>query len=62
MNYVLNRAEFSNGLDLRNKYGHGSNSIDEKQNYEDYIELLRIMVLIMIKINEEMLIRENGNG
>ena len=62
MNYVLNRAEFSNGLDLRNKYGHGSNSIDEKQNYKDYIELLRIMVLIMIKINEEMLIRENGNG
>ncbi len=58
MNYVLNRAEFSNGLDLRNKYSHGSNSLNEDQNYNDYIELLRIMVLIMIKINEEMLLRE----
>ena len=58
MNYILNRAEYSNGLDLRNKYGHGSSSIDDNQNYNDYIELLIIMVLIIIKINEEMILRE----
>lgn len=53
MNYVLNRAEFSNGLDLRNKYIHGTHSLDEEVHQLDYIELLKIMVLIIIKINEE---------
>lgn len=62
INYILNRSEFSNGLDLRNKYSHGSNSINDNQNYNDYIELLRIMVLIIIKINEEMLLREKEQG
>ena len=62
INYILNRSEFSNGLDLRNKYSHGSNSINDDQNYNDYIELLRIMVLIIIKINEEMLLREKEQG
>lgn len=52
MNYILNKAEFSDGLDLRNKYSHGTTP-NEEQNYQDYIEFLKIMVLIMIKINEE---------
>lgn len=58
LNYVLNKAEFSNGLDLRNKYCHSTNSINEERNYYDYIELLKIMVLIIIKINEEFLLKE----
>jgi len=33
-------------------------SLDEKVQFEDYLELLKIMVLIIIKINEEFCGRE----
>ena len=58
LNYVLNRSEFSNGYDLRNKYIHGTHSLQTKEHEADYIELLKIMVLIIIKINEEFCLRE----
>ena len=42
-----------NGLDLRNKYIHDSISKDEtRQNY-DYAILVKIMIILIIKINEE---------
>lgn len=53
LNYVLNKSAFSNGLDLRNKYSHDTCSLDEKIQSQDYLELQKIMVLIIIKINEE---------
>lgn len=53
LNYILNKSEFSNGLDLRNKYSHDTCSLDEKTQSQDYLELQKIMVLIIIKINEE---------
>lgn len=53
INYILNKAEFSNGHDLRNKYIHGTHSLREEDHKRDYIELLKIMTLIIIKINEE---------
>ncbi len=59
INYILNKAEFSNGHDLRNKYIHGTHSLQPKDHKSDYIELLKIMVLIVIRINEEFCIRNN---
>ena len=56
LNYVLNKSEFSNGLDLRNRYSHDTCSLDEKTQSQDYLELLKIMVFIIIKINEEFCI------
>lgn len=53
LNYMLNKSEFSNGLDLRNKYVHGTYSLDEKQQEQDYLRLLKIMIVVIIKINEE---------
>lgn len=53
LNYVLNRSKFTNGLDLRNKYIHDTCPLDEETQAGDYIELLKIMVLTIIKINEE---------
>lgn len=62
LNYVLNKSEFSNGLDLRNKYIHGTNSLKPEQHKADYIELLKVMVLVIIKINQEFCLRETqGN-
>lgn len=58
MNYMLNKAEFSNGLDLRNKYIHSSYSSDEKTTMTDYVRLLKIMVLVIWKINEEFCFRD----
>lgn len=57
LNYILNKAEFSNGLDLRNRYSHDTYAMDEKTQYQDYLELQKIMVLIIIKINEELCLK-----
>ncbi len=53
LNYELNKSEFSNGLDLRNKYAHSSYPRDEDQQKIDYFELLKLMILIVTKINDE---------
>ena len=53
LNYMLNKSEYSNGRDLRNKYIHGSNTLDEKQQYNNYITFLKILVFVIIKMNEE---------
>lgn len=58
LNFVLNKSEYSNGLDLRNRYIHDTCSQDEAEQRSDYAELQKIMVLIIIKINEELCIRE----
>ena len=45
-------------MDLRNKYIHDTCPLDENIQLQDYMELLKIMVLIMIKINEEFCLKE----
>lgn len=56
LDYILNRHKFTNGLDLRNRYIHGTNSTDDKP--EDYYRILLIMCLLIIKINDEFCYRE----
>lgn len=53
LNYMLNKSEFSNGLDLRNKYIHASYSQNEDAQRRDYITFLKLMVLVVTKINDE---------
>lgn len=60
LNQKLNKAEFVNGDDLRNKYVHGCYPLDEKKQERDYFELLVIFVLIIIKINEEFLLGDEN--
>lgn len=57
-NYIFNDSEFDNGMDLRNKYAHGNQTRDEKEMQRDYLIMLRMMVLIILKINEEFSLRE----
>jgi hypothetical protein len=54
LNFYLNKKEFTNGLDLRNKYLHGSNSSFEKTQKEDYFSLLKILILVLIKIQDDL--------
>lgn len=58
LDYLLNRHKFSNGLDLRNKYIHSTNSLDEKVHRDDYMRFLIVMAIIIIKINEEFCLKE----
>ena len=60
LNYIFNRSEFSNGLDLRNKYVHGSHAPAsvEAEHQKNYYIFLRTLIFIIIKINEEFCLRE----
>ena len=60
LNYMLNEAEFSDGLKLRNKYAHSTYPQDKKVQKQDYIQLLKVMILIIWKINEEFRLEREG--
>lgn len=53
LNFKLNDRQFDNGPALRNKYLHGSSSLNFEENENDYFELLKIFALVIIKFNEE---------
>lgn len=54
-NYFLNSVDFSNGPQLRNKYAHGSqpDSGGEDAYYRDYLIALRLILALIIKINDD---------
>ena len=52
-NFVLNKKEFSNGMDLRNAFLHGSFRGTDEDLQQAYIEALKILIMIVIKANEE---------
>lgn len=61
-NYYLNRASFNNGLDLRNKYSHGTQTNgDEDTHKYNYLIFLRLVILIIIKINDEICLNDEIN-
>lgn len=54
-NYFLNKVDFSNGPELRNKYLHGSqaNADGEDTHFQAYITALRLTVALVIKLNDD---------
>lgn len=61
LDFMLNKSKYSNGYDLRNKYIHGTQSLNSTVHEEDYKEFLKIMVLIILKIDEECRLKQNTN-
>lgn len=68
-NYYLNKSEFTDGLDLRNRYLHGTQANpEETQKHENaYFIYLKLLVLILLKIENDLLIfnrinRKKGSG
>lgn len=59
LDYYLNKAKFTNGYDLRNRYLHGTNSNDDNQYKVDYYSILKLFVIIIIKINDDLCIKED---
>ncbi len=59
-NYLLNQQEFSNSYDLRNKYLHGSqsNKDGESAHYNTYIVGLKLMLALIIKIDDDFSINK----
>lgn len=51
--YYLNNR-FSNGLWLRNKYVHATNSHDKVEQETDYKILLELLVLVVLKIEDDL--------
>lgn len=60
INYYLNKKEFTNGFDLRNKYMHGTNSFSVEQHKMDYYKLLKIIILTLLKIEDDIIINQNN--
>lgn len=60
--YYLNKSKFTNGHDIRNRYLHGTNSNDERQYETDYHLILKLLVIIVIKINDDLCIKEDYIG
>ncbi len=60
LNYLLNRLEYDNGLEIRNKYIHGIQqvNISENEHLENYFILLRIFVLLALKINDDFKLKK----
>lgn len=55
-NYYLNKSEFTNGLDLRNSYLHGTqaSSKDEKEHEIAYFTYLKLVILAFLKIDDDL--------
>lgn len=53
-NYWLNKKDFSNGYDLRNRYMHGVQTLEEKHIESDYIIAKKLFVLLLLKIIDDL--------
>lgn len=54
LDYMLNHHRYSNSKDLRNRYMHGNNTQTKEQQFCDYIEILKVVAIVIIKINQEL--------
>jgi len=59
-NYFLNKSEFTNGLDLRNSYLHGTQAAPEevKKHENAYFAYLKLLTLVLLKIEDDLLISQ----
>ncbi|WP_214769741.1 hypothetical protein [Exiguobacterium sp. s133] len=54
LDYYLNKSKFTNGYDIRNKYVHGTNTNDSKDHERDYYLILKIIMIVIVKINDDL--------
>lgn len=60
LDYLLNNSEYSDGKAIRNRYIHDTIALDESTMNKDYHTLLKIMVLIVIKTNDDCCLVERN--
>ncbi|MBD8496903.1 hypothetical protein IFO66_01150 [Paenibacillus sp. CAU 1523] len=61
INYTLNKSQFNNGWDLRNRYSHTQpkSKNSDKMHEQNYMIFLRLLVLFVIKINDDFCISDS---
>ncbi|MEN2766848.1 hypothetical protein [Ornithinibacillus xuwenensis] len=57
LDYHLNKTKFSNSLDLRNSYLHGTQTTDDELHKMNYLLFLKLIVIIIVKINDDLCIK-----
>lgn len=64
LNFFLNNSEYSNGMQLRNKYSHGRSSCTQSDadHKNAYYYFLMMFVIILLKIDEDMRMSIYLNG
>lgn len=55
-NYYLNKSDFTDGLDLRNRYLHGTNSDSDEEHQNSYLIYLKLFILAFLKIVNDLAI------
>ena len=60
-NFLLNKSEFSNSMDLRNKYLHGTqaNPEETEKHHRVYLIYLKMIVLALLKMDDDLMINNN---
>ncbi|MGI8383185.1 hypothetical protein [Robertmurraya sp. P23] len=60
-NYYLNNSQFTDGPQLRNRYSHGTQGLrlTEEEHKKNYFVILKLLMLIIIKINDDICIKED---
>lgn len=53
-NYWLNKKDFSNGYDLRNRYMHGVQTLEERGIESDYRIAKKLFILLLLKIIDDL--------
>lgn len=66
LNYMLNKEEFGNGPELRNKYIHAAISKEDRSNedkhYQAYIKALRILICLILKIDDDLYLSKKSRA
>jgi hypothetical protein len=60
LDFYLNKSKFTNGYDIRNRYLHGTNVNDEKQYKSDYYSILKLIIIIVLKINDDLCLNDTN--
>ncbi|WP_206459219.1 hypothetical protein [Anaerovorax sp. IOR16] len=58
LDFYLNKSKFTNGYDIRNSYLHGTNMNDERKYESDYYSILKLLIIIVLKINDDLCLKE----
>ena len=63
-NYFLNKSEFTNGLDLRNSYLHGTQANPNETHTHEYayFTYMKLLVLTMLKMDDDLQISNAINN
>ena len=63
LNFVINNKFFDNSWAIRNKYEHGAPIYENKNQYEmDNQVALLIMIIYVVKINDELNLQRIASG